>query len=96
MSLLFLSSRLQCNIDSISKLSQLAVALMYNLEIDCMDVLTAFLYGELDELVYMKPFPGMAETNAEGKTLIFRLKKSLYGLHQASRQWNKTLAVFFN
>jgi hypothetical protein len=72
----------------------LAVALMYNLEIDCMDVSTAFLYGELDELVYMKPFPGMAETNAEGKILIFRLKKSLYGLHQASRQWNKTLADF--
>ena len=72
----------------------LAVALLYNLEIDCMDVSTAFLYGSLEEEVYMKPLPGMAQTNTEGKTLIFRLKKSLYGLHQASRQWNKTLVDF--
>ena len=70
------------------------MSLMYKLEIDCMDVSTAFLYGDLDELVYIKPFPGMERTNDEGKILIFRLRKSLYGLHQASRQWNKTLTDF--
>jgi hypothetical protein len=50
-----------------------------------MDVKTAFLNGDLHENVYMAQPEGFA---MEGKEhLGCRLKKSIYGLKQASRQW---------
>ena len=54
-------------------------------EIDHIDVETAFLYGELEEEVYMR-LPEMCGDNS-GK--VVRLLRSLYGLKQASRCWNK-------
>jgi hypothetical protein len=57
----------------------------YNLELHQMDVKTAFLNGALQEKVYMAQPEGFA---IEGKEhMRCRLKKSIYGLNQASRQW---------
>jgi hypothetical protein len=57
----------------------------YNLELHQMDVKTAFLNGDLYENVYMAQPKGFV---AEGKEKMgCRLKKSIYGLKQASRQW---------
>jgi len=50
-----------------------------------MDVKTTFLNGDLDENIYMAQPKGFV---VEGKERMgCRLKKSIYGLKQASRQW---------
>lgn len=51
-----------------------------------LDVKSAFLNGILDNLVYCKPAPGMGIRN--GKAL--QLRKALYGLQEAGREWDKT------
>lgn len=50
-----------------------------------MDVVTAFLHGDLDENIYMEVPQGLQSSTTEGK--VCKLLKSLYGLKQAPRQW---------
>ena len=53
------------------------------------DVKTAFLYGELDEELFMKQPEGFKKKGQEHK--VFRLKRALYGLKQAALQWWQAL-----
>ena len=64
----------------------LAVAAAYDLELEQIDVKTAFLNGDLQEDIYMEP-PACYDFG--GKVL--KLKKALYGLKQAARAWNQKL-----
>ena len=60
-----------------------------------MDVKTTFLNGDLEEEVYMKQSEGFFFM--EGEYLVFKLKKSIYGLKQVSHQWYyKFQGVFFS
>lgn len=51
-------------------------------EIEALDIKTAFLYGELDEEIYMEQPEGFVKKGQEGH--VCRLKKAIYGLKQAS------------
>jgi hypothetical protein len=65
----------------------LAVAAVQDLEVQQIDVKTAFLNGPLDESLYMKQPPGY--NFGTGKVL--KLQRALYGLKQAARAWNQEL-----
>ncbi|KAJ9557152.1 hypothetical protein OSB04_011766 [Centaurea solstitialis] len=55
----------------------LAIAAAKKWELHRMDVQNAFLHGDLEEEVFMKPPPGFASSNPN---LVCRLRKPLYGL----------------
>lgn len=63
----------------------LAVAAHHDLELEQMDVVTAFLNGDLEEDIYMA-IPEGLKTNANTNK-VCKLLKSLYGLKQSPRQW---------
>ena len=65
----------------------LGLAASLDLEIEQMDVKTAFLHGDLEEEIYMEQPEGFVVKGKED--YVCRLKKSLYGLKQAPRQWYK-------
>ena len=71
----------------------LMMGLMYNWDFEIVDIETAFLYGELDEEIYMKMPEGLSmyqgKENDDSECLI--LDKSIYGLVQAARQFHKKL-----
>lgn len=58
------------------------IAAKYDLDINQMDVVTAFLHGEIDEEIYMFQPSGFIQSDK-----VCKLKKALYGLKKASRQW---------
>ncbi|GJV00258.1 putative ribonuclease H-like domain-containing protein [Tanacetum coccineum] len=57
-----------------------------------MDVKSAFLYGTIDEEVYVSQPPGFVDP--EHPTKVYKVVKALYGLHQAPRAWYATLSTF--
>ena len=63
----------------------MALVAHYDLELHQMDVKTAFLNGDMNENVYMSQPKGFVMEEKE--RMGCRLKKSIYGLEQASRQW---------
>uniref|UniRef100_A0A2N9ECP6 Reverse transcriptase Ty1/copia-type domain-containing protein n=1 Tax=Fagus sylvatica TaxID=28930 RepID=A0A2N9ECP6_FAGSY len=62
----------------------LSIVAKQDLEFFQMDVKTAFLNGELDEEIYMAQPAGFEAKGHERK--VCRLKRSIYGLKQSSRQ----------
>ncbi|GJZ13937.1 putative RNA-directed DNA polymerase [Tanacetum coccineum] len=65
----------------------IAIAAFYDYEIWQMDVKTAFLNGYLDEDIYMVQPEGFIDPKHPRK--VCKLQRSIYGLKQASRSWNK-------
>ncbi|GJR46560.1 putative ribonuclease H-like domain-containing protein [Tanacetum coccineum] len=55
-----------------------------------MDVKSAFLYGQIEEEVYVYQPPGFEDPDYLDK--VYKVVKALYGLHQAPRAWYETLA----
>jgi len=68
----------------------LALTAFLDLELYQVDVIGAYLQGDLDEEIYMKVPDGLAEKYGNSWKF-WRLKKALYGLKQAGWQWKKHL-----
>jgi hypothetical protein len=67
-----------------------ALAALEGWHITGLDVKTAFLYGKLDEEIYMEQPEGFKIQGQERKVL--RLRRAIYGLKQASLAWWRELA----
>ncbi|GJX67418.1 retrovirus-related pol polyprotein from transposon TNT 1-94 [Tanacetum coccineum] len=57
-----------------------------------MDVKSAFLYGTIEEEVYVHQPLGFVDPAYPNK--VYKVIKALYGLHQAPRAWYETLSSF--
>ncbi|XP_010274374.1 PREDICTED: uncharacterized protein LOC104609701 [Nelumbo nucifera] len=68
----------------------LAIAIAKNWALHQLDINNAFLHGYLDEEVFIQPPQGYTKAKPHEVSL---LKRSLYGLKQASRQWNVKFCV---
>jgi hypothetical protein len=67
-----------------------AIAAALDFDIEQMDVKTAFLYGDVEEEIYIQQPEGFND----GTTRVCRLNKALYGLKQSPRIWYQTLSTF--
>ena len=56
-----------------------------------MDVKSAFLNGYINELVYVEQPPGLEDDKPNH---VYKLRKELYGLKQASKAWYERLRDF--
>ena len=68
----------------------LALAALENWHISGLDVRNAYLYGKLDEEIYMEQPEGFKVKGQEHKVL--RLRRALYRLKQAGLAWWRTLS----
>ncbi|GJX91865.1 putative ribonuclease H-like domain-containing protein [Tanacetum coccineum] len=57
-----------------------------------MDVKSAFLYGKIEEEVYVCQPPGFEDPDFPDK--VYKVEKALYGLHQAPKAWYETLSTY--
>ena len=68
------------------------------LNMQLMDVVTAYLYGDLDTEIYMKIPDGIQLPKSSGSkprsVFSIRLKRSLYGLKQSGRMWYNRLSDY--
>ncbi|KAI3503815.1 hypothetical protein L1887_32266 [Cichorium endivia] len=70
----------------------LAYAAHKNIIVHQMDMKSAFLQGNLQEVVYLQQPPGFEDLSRPNH--VYRLNKSVYGLKQSPRAWYETLSNF--
>nr|GEW77857.1 putative reverse transcriptase domain-containing protein [Tanacetum cinerariifolium] len=70
----------------------LAYALFKDFVVYQMDVKNAFLYGKIEEEVYVCQPPGFEDPEFPDR--VYKVEKALYGLHQALRAWYETLSTY--
>ncbi|GJX96448.1 putative ribonuclease H-like domain-containing protein [Tanacetum coccineum] len=70
----------------------LAYASFMNFVFYQIDVKGAFLYGKIEEEVYVCQPPGFEDPKLSDR--VYKVEKALYGLHQAPRAWYETLFTY--
>ena len=63
-----------------------------NLELEQLDVKTAFLHGDIEEEIFLEQPESFKVKGKEN--MVCKLKKSLYGLKQVPQQWYKKFDSF--
>ena len=66
----------------------LAIAAARDYNLTSLDIRQAYLQATIDEDLYMRAPPGI---NSRGGELVCKLRRSLYGLKQAGREWAQLL-----
>ncbi|GKC10286.1 putative ribonuclease H-like domain-containing protein [Tanacetum coccineum] len=69
----------------------LAYASFMDFTVYQLDVKSAFLYGTIEEEVYVSQPPGFMDPEFPNR--VYKVEKALYGLHQALRAWYETLST---
>lgn len=69
----------------------IALAAIEDMELESIDIATAFLNGEIDAEVYMTKPEGLETPGYDGPEWVLRLLKALYGIKQGPRCWAKRL-----
>ncbi|GJZ59802.1 ribonuclease H-like domain-containing protein [Tanacetum coccineum] len=82
---------LPANRKAIGNKCVIALSVTNNWPLFQLDVNNTFLYGDLDEDIYMTIPKGFA--SKDNKNKVCKLVKSLFGLKQASRKWNEKLVT---
>ncbi|GKF30156.1 putative ribonuclease H-like domain-containing protein [Tanacetum coccineum] len=70
----------------------LAYASFMNFLVYQMDVKSAFLYGTIEDEVYVSQPLGFVDLEFLEK--VYKVEKALYGLHQAPRAWYETISTY--
>ena len=70
----------------------LSITAHFDLDVEQMDVKTAFLHGDLEETIFMVQPEGFFDE--KHSNWVFHLKNSLYGLKQSPRQSYKRFDRF--
>jgi Reverse transcriptase (RNA-dependent DNA polymerase) len=82
-------------VDAITLRFLISLTITENLQMLLMDVVTAYLYGSLDNDIYMKVPEGLKMSEAfkskSREMYSIKLKRSLYGLKQSGRMWYNRL-----
>ncbi|GJX54508.1 putative ribonuclease H-like domain-containing protein [Tanacetum coccineum] len=66
--------------------------IVYSDDDEDMDVKSAFLYGKIEEEVYVCQPPGFEDPDFPDR--VYKVEKALYGPHQAPRAWYETLSTY--
>nr|GEU47938.1 copia protein [Tanacetum cinerariifolium] len=81
----------------VARIEAIRLFLVYDLFIGFivyqMDVKSAFLYGTIDEEVYMMQPPGFQDLEFPNR--VYKVKKAMYRLHQAPKAWYGTMSKQF-
>ena len=58
------------------------------------DITAAYLHAPLSETIYLRPPKGLERYDTDGNELVWRMRKSLYGLKQSGKNWMDELFGF--
>ena len=72
----------------------LIVAAAHDYNLTQIDIRQAYLQAELTEDLYMIVPPGIPAFDERGRPLVCKLRRTLYGLKQAGREWGMLFSAF--
>ena len=74
----------------------LALACHHDLEVEQFDVVTAFLNADVAEDIYMQQPEGFVQLDPQGRRLVCKLNRAIYGIKQAPRAWNTMVTTWLD